>query len=103
MNFIPDGKTKSMSVISHKLDAKETAGGKGKADGANRSEIKKLAGATADAGAVGEDGVAVPSSKKEAKKQAKKDQKKATKVAGKDGAKDEEVPATATTAEEKKE
>ena len=30
-----------MSVISHKLDQKEVAGGKGKADGANRAEQKK--------------------------------------------------------------
>ena len=30
-----------MSVISHKLDQKEVAGGKGNADGANRAEQKK--------------------------------------------------------------
>ena len=33
-----------MSAISHKLDAKEIAGGKGKAEGANRADAKKLAG-----------------------------------------------------------
>jgi hypothetical protein len=42
LNFIPDGKSKNMSAISHKLDAKEIAGGKGRADGANRAEAKKL-------------------------------------------------------------
>ena len=42
LHFIPDGKSKNMSAISHKLDAKEIAGGKGKADGANRAEAKKL-------------------------------------------------------------
>lgn len=31
-----------MSKISHKLDAKEVAGGKGKSDGANKAEQKKL-------------------------------------------------------------
>lgn len=69
LNFVPDGKTKSMSVISHKLDQKEVAGGKGKAEGANRAEAKKLAEQTAAA----EGGEAAPISKKEAKKQAKKD------------------------------
>ena len=59
-----------MSVISHKLDQKEVAGGKGKAEGANRAEAKKLAEATGSAGT--EEGAA-PISKKEAKKQAKKD------------------------------
>ena len=49
LNFIPDGKSKNMSAISHKLDAKEIAGGKGKAEGANRAEAKKLAGGEGDA------------------------------------------------------
>ena len=79
LNFIPDGKSKSMSVISHKLDAKEIAGGKGKADGANRAEAKKLEDASA---AATEGAEAAPLSKKEAKKQAKKAEKKATKAGG---------------------
>lgn len=54
LNFIPDGKTKSMSVISHKLDQKEVSQGKGKAAGANRAEQKKLAAAAA--GGAAEDG-----------------------------------------------
>lgn len=29
VNFIPDGKTKGMSVVSHAVDAAETAKGKG--------------------------------------------------------------------------
>jgi hypothetical protein len=41
-----------MSAISHKLDAKEIAGGKGKAEGANRADAKKLAGGEAGAEAV---------------------------------------------------
>ena len=42
LNFIPDGKTKRMSAISHKLDAKEQAKGKGEGDAfANKSEAKK--------------------------------------------------------------
>jgi glutamyl-tRNA synthetase len=83
LNFIPDGKTKSMSVISHKLDQKEVAGGKGKLEGANRADAKKLAaGGAAPLEANGEG--AAPISKKEAKKQAKKDEKKAKKAAGGD-------------------
>jgi glutamyl-tRNA synthetase len=89
LNFIPDGKTKSMSVISHKLDQKEVAGGKGKADGANRAEAKKLASAAGSANVDGAEaaveGGAAPISKKEAKKQAKKDQKKAAKATAKAG------------------
>jgi glutamyl-tRNA synthetase len=84
LNFIPDGKSKNMSAISHKLDAKEIAGGKGKADGANRAEAKKLAGAAgeeAKAPAEGEEAGTV--SKKQAKKDAKKLEKAAGKVAGK--------------------
>lgn len=52
LNFIPDGKSKNMSAISHKLDAKEIAGGKGKAEGANRADAKKLAGGEAGTEAV---------------------------------------------------
>ena len=37
LNFIPDGKSKNMSSNSHKLDAKEIAGGKGKPDCVNRA------------------------------------------------------------------
>lgn len=84
LNFIPDGKTKNMSAISHKLDAKEIAGGKGKADGANRSEIKKLAEGGAGGAAVAENGEEVKLSKSELKKQAKKAEKKATKAGGED-------------------
>jgi len=29
VNFVPDGKTKGMSIIGHAVDAKETAQGKG--------------------------------------------------------------------------
>ena len=81
LNFIPDGKTKNMSSISHKLDAKEIAGGKGKADGANRAEAKKLADGAAVNGdaAAGEE---VKLSKSELKKQAKKAEKKAAKAGG---------------------
>ena len=98
LNFIPDGKPKAMSVISHKLDAKEVAGGKGKADGANRAEAKKLAaaGGATEAAEVIEgaaEGGAPVVSKKEAKKQAKKDQKKATKAGAKAGAEDAEPKA----------
>ena len=62
-----------MSVISHKLDQKEVAGGKGKAEVANRAEAKKLAAAGTTPVAGTEEGGAAPISKKEAKKQAKKD------------------------------
>ena len=88
LNFIPDGKAKSMSVITHQLDQKEVAGGKGKADGANRADQKKLAAASGSATLATDatdESVAVPVSKKEAKKAAKKEQKKATKATGKPG------------------
>lgn len=106
LNFIPDGKTKSMSVISHKLDQKEVAGGKGKAEGANRAEAKKLASSAAGSANLASDNAseaseAAPLSKKEAKKQAKKDQKKAAKATAKTGGAAEEQPAATT--EEKKE
>ena len=82
LNFIPDGKSKNMSAISHKLDAKEIAGGKGKADGANRAEAKKLAGGEgAEAVAVAGEEVK-ELSKNELKKQQKKADKKANKAAG---------------------
>jgi hypothetical protein len=68
-----------MSVISHKLDQKEVSQGKGKAEGANRAEQKKLAAAAAggDAqpateGGAGE-GEGAKKSKKELKKEAKKE------------------------------
>jgi hypothetical protein len=72
-----------MSVISHKLDAKEIAGGKGKAEGANRAEAKKLAGGE-EAKVEGEEGAATVS-KKQAKKDAKKAEKAEKKAAGKNG------------------
>lgn len=97
LHYIPDGKTKGMSVISHKLDQKEVAGGKGKAEGANKAEAKKLQAATTNVdGTVTEEGTPAVVSKKEAKKQAKKDQKKATKAAG-------GKPTAEAGAEEKKE
>jgi hypothetical protein len=93
LNFIPDGKSKSMSVISHKLDAKEIAGGKGKADGANRAEAKKLAGNGEEVkGAEGTE-EAAPLSKKQAKKDAKKAEKAEKKAAGKTGEDGEPVVA----------
>lgn len=72
-----------MSVISHKLDAKEIAGGKGKAEGANRAEAKKLAGGIEEVKAEGEEGGQV--SKKQAKKDAKKAEKAEKKAANKTG------------------
>jgi glutamyl-tRNA synthetase len=81
LNFIPDGKSKNMSAISHKLDAKEIAGGKGKADGANRAEAKKLAGGEAEAVPVAGEEVK-ELSKNELKKLQKKAEKKANKAAG---------------------
>ena len=93
LNFIPDGKSKSMSVISHKLDAKEIAGGKGKAEGANRAEAKKLAGAAGEEVKVeGEEGAGTVS-KKQAKKDAKKAEKAEKKAAGKAGGEDGEASA----------
>jgi len=95
LNFIPDGKSKSMSVISHKLDAKEIAGGKGKAEGANRAEAKKLAGAAGEEvkAAEGEEGA--PLSKKQAKKDAKKAEKAEKKAGGKAGGEEGEAAAGA--------
>lgn len=69
-----------MSVISHKLDAKEVAGGKGKADGANRAEQKKMAQNNHV------DGAEAEGEKKLSKKELKKQQKKAEKKAKKNGA-----------------
>ena len=95
LNFIPDGKSKTMSVISHKLDAKEIAGGKGKAEGANKAEAKKLAGA--EEVKAEEEGATV--SKKQAKKDAKKAEKAEKKAANKAGGeetKQGEAPTTKT-------
>jgi len=39
--FIPDGKTKAMSAITHAVDAKESAKGKGDA-GKNKKKEQKL-------------------------------------------------------------
>lgn len=73
LNFIPDGKTKSMSAISHKLDAKESAKGKGQGEAhANKAEAKKAGTVQATEGAEGEQKV----SKKELKKMQKKETKK---------------------------
>lgn len=95
LNFIPDGKTKSMSVISHKLDQKEVSQGKGKADGANRAEQKKIADAAGTGAAVVEsDAAAVEGGEgaKKSKKELKKEQKKVDKQAKKAGPKDGSVP-----------
>jgi len=70
VNFVPDGKTKGMSVISHTVDANETAKGKtGEKDG---KKDKK------QAGGAGPDG-------KLSKKELKKLEKKAAKKGGKTG------------------
>lgn len=82
LNFIPDGKSKNMSAISHKLDAKEIAGGKGKADGANRAEAKKLAGGEPATEVNGGAEEVKELSKNELKKMQKKAEKKANKAAG---------------------
>jgi len=82
LNFIPDGKSKNMSAISHKLDAKEIAGGKGKADGENRAEAKKLAGGEPAAEVNGGAEEVKELSKNELKKMQKKAEKKANKAAG---------------------
>lgn len=75
LHFIPDGKTKTMSAISHKIDAKEAAKGKGQGEAfANKSEAKK-AGTEAAAA----DGEGKKPSKKELKKAQKKETKKAKK------------------------
>ena len=81
LNFIPDGKSKNMSAISSKLDAKEIAGGKGKTEGANRAEAKKLAGGAEEVKAEGEE--PATASKKQAKKDAKKAEKAEKKAANK--------------------
>lgn len=85
LNFIPDGKTKTMSSISHKLDAKESAKGKGQADvAANKSEMKKQA----DASAAG--GEEEKLSKKQLAKMAKKEKKQKAKTEAKEAGAEEE-------------
>lgn len=110
LNFIPDGKTKTMSAISHKLDAGEVAGGKGGKAGANRAEIAKKQQQEGGAAAQQQDGEEKKLSKKELKKLQKKDQKKSKNNEKKaDGSKPEESkkeeakPAEAKQPEEKKE
>ncbi len=49
LNFVPDGKTKGMSIVSHQVDASETAKGKPSGDAAAAKSGKQVAG-------VGEDG-----------------------------------------------
>ncbi len=78
-----------MSAISHKLDAKEIAGGKGKADGANRAEAKKLAGGDAPVVEAGAGEEVKELSKNELKKLAKKAEKKANKAGGAEEGKEE--------------
>jgi len=74
VNFIPDGKTKSMSAVSNAVDAKDSAKGKGES-------IKKK---QAEVGADGK--ISKAALKKAAKKEAKKDGKAAGKAGG-EGAK----------------
>ena len=72
LNFVPDGKTKSMSVVSSKVDAKEMAKGKGAAaESANKKE-----------GGEENEGGEKKLSKKELKKLEKKEKKKASKNEG---------------------
>ena len=78
VNFIPDGKTKGMSIISHIVDAEETAKGK---KGAKEAKGAQAAAAAQGGGEGG----------KLSKKEAKKAEKKAAKKAGKSDA----VPAEA--------
>ncbi len=75
LNFVPDGKSKAMSTITHKLDAKETAKGKGERNAAaNKAEAKKQQ-AEAAAGEPGEPGEEKKLSKKELSKLKKKEAK----------------------------
>lgn len=46
LNFIPDGKMKSMSVVQNTFDAGNLSKGKEESKGPNKAEIKKAAGAT---------------------------------------------------------
>lgn len=69
--FIPDGKTKAMSAVSHAIDAKEQAKGKGGADGGNKKQKEQKV--DADGNVV----LSKAEAKKQAKKAAKKDGKKA--------------------------
>ena len=71
LNFIPDGKTKGMSVLAHQVSAAETAKGKAGADAGGK--VKKMVAE------VGEDG---KMSKKALAKQQKKDAKNAKKAGG---------------------
>lgn len=64
--FIPDGKSKAMSAVSHAIDAKEQAKGKGGAEGGNKKQKEQKVDADGN----------VVLSKAEAKKQAKKAAKK---------------------------
>ena len=74
VNFVPDGKTKGMSVISHTVDASETAKGK-KGD---KGAAKDKKGAAAAGEGAGPDG-------KLSKKDLKKLEKKAKKADAKAG------------------
>ena len=72
VNFVPDGKTKGMSVISHTVDAGETAKGKKNA----KDQAKEKKGGAAAAGADGQ------LSKKDLKKLEKKAKKADAKAGG---------------------
>lgn len=91
LNFVPDGKSKAMSTITHKLDAKEAAKGKGEgSQAANKAEAKKNQKPELDEN--GEE-------KKLSKKELNKLKKKEAKAKGKPEAAPEEAPKE----EEKKE
>lgn len=90
LNFIPDGKTKSMSTISHKIDAKEATKGKGEgAAAANKADAKKKQQAEAAA----EGGEEKKLSKKELNKLKRKEAKAKGKQEPKEEEKKEEQPA----------
>lgn len=72
LNFVPDGKTKGMSVLAHSVDAAETSKGKAGAADAGGKQTKMVAG-------VGEDGKL---SKKALAKMQKKDAKNNKKAEG---------------------
>ena len=76
LNFIPDGKTKNMSVIESKLDQKQVAGGKTDAAVDKAKDKKKSGGDPASAEGL---------SKKELNKLKKKEEKAAKTAAAKAG------------------
>jgi glutamyl-tRNA synthetase len=86
LNFVPDGKSKAMSTISHKLDAKEAAKGKGEqAAAANKADAKKAKQAQ-EGDAPAADGEEKKLSKKELNKLKKKAEKAEKNKGKKEGA-----------------